>query len=787
MGQSLVIVESPTKARTITKFLGKDFRVTSCMGHVRDLPEKELGVDVENGFVPDYQIMSGKQKVVKELRDLGKNVDSVFLATDPDREGEAIAWHVAQVMKLDMAKTHRISFHEITRDAIAAAIQSPGSIDMQKVDAQQARRVLDRLVGYQVSPLLWKTVRKGLSAGRVQSVAVRLICEREEEIDKFEPQEYWSIAAQLASGEINFEADLWKIDGKQKKIRDEKTARETVEEMSQQEYSIANIEKKRQKRKPAPPFITSTLQQEASRKLRMTPQITMRVAQQLYEGIEIDGEATGLITYMRTDSTNVAQEAVSSVRDHIASRYGSEYVPSRPNKYKSASSAQEAHEAVRPTAVARTPESLEDQLTRDQIRLYRLIWRRFVASQMKPQELDVTTLTVEGGRFLLRSQLSVVAFDGYTRIYAEGKDDESEEEVEHSIPPALLVAWEKNGGPGGDPLFEGYRAEEIDPKQNFTKPPSRFSEATIIRELEARGIGRPSTYHAIIGTIQTRKYVEKHASRLAPTDLGKVVNRILVEQFPKLFNAEFTAEMESELDKIEHGNDHWKDMLTEFYGDFQTTLEAAMSRRAEIKKSTIEETDKVCTECGKPMLIRFGSRGKFYGCSGFPECKNTEPLESEKMPPPEPFPGVECPECGAGMEKRQGPFGEYLTCEKHPDCKGKRSIPTGVKCPKPECEGELVVRTSRRGKKFYGCDQYPECDVVYWDRPVSLAEADPESGLMFQLEKVARSGETRMISAQYPPPALRPRAGDKKDGKKASTSTAAKKPRKKAKGTRKST
>ena len=788
MSRSLVVVESPTKVKTISKFLGKDYDVTSCMGHIRDLPQKELGVDIEKGFKPKYQTLPGKQKVIKDLKSRGDAVDTVFLATDADREGEAIAWHVAQVMKLSEEKTRRISFHEITRDAIVKSLQSPGTIDMRKVDAQQARRVLDRLVGYQVSPLLWRTVRKGLSAGRVQSVALRLICEREEEIEAFKPEEYWKVLVLLDNTSLSFEADLWKVDGKKAKIGDEEQATAIVTELGEQQFTVTDITKKRQKRRPAPPFITSTLQQEASRKLNMPPQFAMRVAQQLYEGVEVDGESVGLITYMRTDSTTIANEAVSSVRDHILQRYGKDYLPSRPVAYKNRSSAQEAHEAIRPTSMTRPPESIEDYLSPEQLRLYRLIWRRFVACQMKPQELDVTTVTIDGGRFSLRSSASVEAFDGYTRVYSEGRDEEPEEE-EHPIPRALLDAWDTKTAPESQKMLDGYKTTEIKPTQHFTKPPARYTEATIVKEMEARGIGRPSTYANIIGTIIDRNYVEKKEKRLLPTELGRIVKKILVEQFPQLFNTEFTAEMEEELDKIEQGDDHWKDMLSEFYGDFQKTLESAMERRAEIKEAAIEKTDKVCTECGQPMVVRFGPRGKFYGCSGYPQCKNTEPFETEEMQEPVPFPGVNCPVCDSGMVRRQGPYGEFLACEHYPECKGTRPIPTGVACPKPDCPGQLVIKTSRRGKKFYGCDQYPECDVVYWDLPVPLEEPDPESGLMFKLEKTTREG-TRLISAQYPPPvSRRKKKTDDADAKKKTTKkkTTAKKTTKKKTTTKRKT
>jgi len=774
MSRSLVIVESPTKARTINKYLGSDYDVRSCMGHVRDLPEHELGVDVEHEFRPKYTVLEGKEKIVRELRSLGKQAATVYLATDPDREGEAIAWHVAQVMGLPVQAARRITFHEITRSAIQQAISQPHDIDMRKVDAQQARRVLDRLVGYQVSPLLWKTVRRGLSAGRVQSVALRMVCDREEVIERFVPEEYWTIGVLLDNGRISFEADLWKVDGEHAKVPDEEHAQALAKEIEGTTFAIEKIETRRQKRRPAPPFITSTLEQEASRKYQMPSFVTMRVAQQLYEGIEAGGETTGLITYMRTDSTRVADEAMQAAREYVAARYGAEYRPARANVYKSRETAQEAHEAIRPTSVERSPDDIKDFLTRDQLRLYRLIWNRFVASQMVPQELDVTTVTAAGGRLALRARMTIEAFDGFTRVYSEGRDEGPGEEVEHPIPRALLEAWKRAPGqPEKEPDLAGYAATNVTPEQQFTKPPSRYTEATLIKELEANGIGRPSTYAQIVVTILERTYVAKAEGQLKPTDLGRVVSRILVSQFPDLFNVEFTAQMEGELDRIEQGDDHWKKMLADFYGDFQRTLARAMEQRAEIKKSTIEETSETCEKCGRPMVVRFGPRGKFLSCSGFPECKNARPLAA-KDAEPTPVPDVKCPVCGGPMVLRNGRFGEFLACERYPECRGTSPIPTGVNCPRPDCGGRLVMRSSKRGRRFYGCENYPNCDVVYWDRPVPIEEPDPASGLRFKLEKVARDGSTRLVSAAYPPAQGRRRAASAEQGGASSRSASEK-------------
>ncbi|HOS63987.1 MAG TPA: type I DNA topoisomerase [Candidatus Latescibacteria bacterium] len=760
MPRSLVIVESPAKARTINKVLGREFDVRSSMGHVRDLPENSLGVNVEEDFLPQYEVLPSKRKIVNELRMAGKNAERVYLATDPDREGEAIAWHIAEVMRLGKNRTRRITFHEITPRAIKEALDHPTELDMHKVDAQQARRVLDRLVGYQVSPLLWQTVRKGLSAGRVQSVALRMVCEREEEVLAFKPREYWTVLVALKNGAVAFEADLWKVDGKLAKIPDEAHAKALVEELTRGQFGVVSLERKRQKRRAFPPFITSTLQQEAARKLGFSTRMTMSVAQELYEGVEVKGELTGLITYMRTDSTHLAPEAVSAARQYIAETYGKEYVPARPNVFRNSKSAQEAHEAIRPTSMDRPPEAVQGELSRDQFRLYQLIWNRFVSSQMEAQELDVTELVAAGGRFQLRTTASVVAFDGFTRVYLEGQDEEKEEQ-EHPIPRELIAAWdrtEQGAKRSAEPLLNGYAPAKVLPEQHFTKPPSRFTEATLVKELESRGIGRPSTYAQIISTILDREYVARKEGKLVPTELGKIVNRILSSQFPDIFNSEFTAKMEEELDRVEQGSDHWKSVLKEFYSGFEATLSSAMKRRSEIKKLTVEQSDRVCEKCGKPMVVRLGPRGRFLACSGFPECRNTVALDTEAAPPEIPVPdGVTCPKCGSGMTVRNGRYGVYLACEKYPSCRGARPIPTGVPCPRPGCNGELVIRTSKRGKHYYACDQ-AGCTVLYWDKPVPLPEPDPATGLKFQLEKTRRDGTTIVSPGVYPPPALRRRS-----------------------------
>ncbi len=720
----LVIVESQGKVETINKFLGKKFKVAACMGHVRDLPRRDLGVDPEDGFKPKYVEVKDRAAVVKKLRALSKTADAIYLATDPDREGEAIAWHVTEVLKSDR-EIHRVTFNEITKDAVRSAIADPEKIDMRKVDAQQARRVLDRLVGYKVSPVLWSTVRKGLSAGRVQSVALRIICERQAEIDAFEPEEFWRIAVSLVrDGESDpiLQTNLWRIDGKTKRIPNEETAKSHIEAIAKQSFSVKSLVKKPQKRRPSPPFITSTLQQEASRKMGYTAQRTMVVAQQLYEGIEVEGGREGLITYMRTDSTRIADEAVAAIRDYIDKRYGQKYLPNRPAIYKNRSNAQDAHEAVRPTNLDRGPESLKNVLEKDQLKLYTLIWNRFVSSQMVPMEVDVTTVQMEGGPYVLRAIDHVMTFDGFSAIYAEGKDDEDDERKD-KIPADLA---------------EGQRfdASKIAPEQKFTEPPPRYTEATLVKQLEAEEIGRPSTYASIVSTILEREYIEKSGSSMFPTELGIVVNRILVENFDRFFDTKFTASMERELDNIEQGNDHWQEMLSEFYSDFEKSLDAAKERKAELKELVVEQTDEVCEECGKPMVIRWGRRGKFLACTGFPDCRTTKSLDEEDGPQPTDY---VCDECNAPMVMRTGRRGRFLSCSRYPECKTTRSIPTGVTCP--ECgEGELSEKSSKKGRTFYGCERYPDCKHAMWDKPVPTP--CPQCDAKFVIEKTDRSGET---------------------------------------------
>jgi DNA topoisomerase-1 len=736
---SLVIVESPAKARTINKILGKEFAVKASVGHVKDLPTKTLGVDVEKGFEPEYGVIAGKEKVLRELKRAAKGAERIFLAPDPDREGEAIAYHIATELagKKGADNIYRVTFNEITPRAVRQAMEAPGKLDMDKVYAQQARRVLDRLVGYQLSPLLWRKVRRGLSAGRVQSVALRLVVEREKEIRAFTQEEYWSVEASLEGpAPPRFPARLWKYDGQMVIRRDAEegkrfllTSREeaerAVEAVRKGRFRLEKLEKKNRKRNPAPPFITSTLQQEASRKLGFAAKKTMAVAQQLYEGVELGPEGSqGLITYMRTDSVRVAPEARQWAREFIAEALGKEYVPAKPPAYKSKASAQEAHEAVRPTLIGKTPKEVKQFLSRDQARLYQLIWNRFIASQMKPAELEQTTMDISCSSepaAVFRASGTVVKFRGFMALYTEGREDIPEDENGATL-PALSE---------GDELS----LAELEPEQHFTQPPPRYTEASLVKALEEKGIGRPSTYAAILSTILDRKYVEREEKRLAPTELGEVVNDYLVANFPDILDAGFTARLEDNLDKVEEGSYGWVQVVEDVYQPFMKDLEQAAQAEGKVKPKDIE-TDQACEKCGKPMVIRWGRHGRFMACSGYPECKNTKPLEGER-PAAEPVPTEHvCPTCGAQMVQKSGRFGRFLACSKYPECKTTRPIPTGVMCP--EDGGDMVERRSRGGRSFWSCSNYPKCKFALWQRP--LPEPCPSCKAPFLIIKKDKSG-----------------------------------------------
>ncbi|VAV82329.1 DNA topoisomerase I [hydrothermal vent metagenome] len=711
MKKALVIVESPAKARTINKYLGRGFKVMASVGHIRDLPKSKLGVDLEDDFKPQYDTIKGKGKVIKELKAASKGVDEIYLAPDPDREGEAIAWHISEVIsgrggiKKGEKKIHRVLFTEITSKGIKKAIANPTTLDINKVNAQQTRRILDRLVGYQVSPILWDKVRRGLSAGRVQSVAVRVICEREREIQAFVKKEYWSIVASFPE----FEAKLAKCDKKKLEISSEEEASGILKELKGETFTVAEIKRKERRRNPLPPFITSTMQQEASRKLSFSAKQTMMFAQQLYEGVELGDEGpVGLITYMRTDSPRIADEARDAARAFIAEQYGKEYIPEKPNAYKGKKSAQEAHEAIRPTTMVYTPEIVKPHLSKEQWRLYDLVWKRFVASQMTPAVYDQTSVQINAGRYLFTATGAVMKFPGFIAVYEEGKDEDGDKEKEGTLPH----------------LDEGkdLPLKAITPNQHFTQPPPRFTEATLVKDMEEKGIGRPSTYAAIISTIQDREYVIKDQRRLAPTDLGFLINDLLVESFPNILDAEFTAHMEEELDRIEEGKADWVEVMKKFYGPFKERLATAKKEMKTVKGSETP-TDIKCEKCGQEMVVKWGRRGKFLACTGYPECKSTADFitddegkiqisEREELTTDE-----KCPKCEAAMLVKIGRFGRFLACSTYPDCKGTRPFSIGIKCPEEGCKGGLIERRTKRGRTFFGCSNYPKCKYASWDDP----------------------------------------------------------------------
>lgn len=759
MGKSLVIVESPAKAKTIAKFLGKEYLVRSSVGHVKDLPRNKLGVDLEKDFQPDYVVIRGKAKVLNQIKKAAAEADDIFLAPDPDREGEAIAWHIASELD-ENKKKYRVAFHEITRQAVRDAFQKPGQIDTNKVNAQQARRILDRLVGYQISPLLWKYIKTGLSAGRVQSVALRLICDREREIQAFKPDEYWTITAQLAAEQPpEFAARLLKVRGKKPTLENERDAKVIVDAVKGLPFTVKTILQKDKKRNPFPPFITSTLQQDASVRCRFSPRRTMQIAQRLYEGIDVGKRGTvGLITYMRTDSTRVAQQAIFAARDFIAQEYGNEYVPRSPRYYASSKTAQEAHEAIRPTMVDLTPEEAKPFLAPEQAKLYELIWRRFVASQMASALYDTLEAEIEANGFLFKATGSVMKFKGFLQVYTVtsvvGKEnDEEMKEGDVIIPP----------------LTEGQvlKLVKVLPEQHFTKPPPRFSEASLVRELEKLGIGRPSTYATIVAKIQDRSYTSRVKGRLVPTDLGFLVTDRLVENFPDILNVGFTAGLEGDLDKIEEGKVNWLDILRGFYSSFSRDLGNA----SEGMRVQPVETEFSCDKCGSPMLKRWGRNGFFLACSAYPDCRNTKGIiqdQEGKIVVEGQDAEETCEKCGGKMVLRKGRYGTFLACSNYPECKSVKSLsgkaggksdaaePTetgetcekcgkplvyrrsrfgrflacsgypqckyikkqparDVACPKEGCDGKLVRKRTKTRKIFYGCSKYPDCDFAVWD------------------------------------------------------------------------
>ncbi len=714
MGQSLFIVESPAKAKTIRRFLGKGYEVKASLGHIKDLPAKELGVDVQNDFSPKYVIIRGKEKALRELKRASRDKENIFLALDPDREGEAIAWHISQEMDVPSAHLYRVRFNEITKRAIKEAVANPQQIDMKLVNAQQTRRILDRLVGYKVSPLLWATIYRGLSAGRVQSVALRMICEREGEIEEFKPREYWSITAHLISQDGSpFKAKLYKINAQDFEIPGKARAEQILDDLKGRKFIVAEVTIRERKRNPYPPFITSTLQQEASKRLNFSTKKTMRLAQELYEGVDLGREGrTGLITYMRTDSARIAQEALKEARNWIKKRFGDEYLPFRAWKYKSRKSAQEAHESIRPTSVEREPKLVKGYLSPDQFSLYSLIWSRFLACQMNPALYLSTVADIKAGPYLFRATGSTLKFSGFLKVYPL----QGEEEI--ALPP----------------LAEGevLELQEIIPQQHFTKPPPRYTEASLVKEMEERGIGRPSTYAQIITTILIRGYVQLQERKFFPTELEKTVNSILVENFPSLFDVGFTAQMEESLDRIEAGKDGWVEILRDFYGPFQKLVKEAKGRTDQLRSGLTQETDIICEKCGGKMVIKWGRNGKFLACSGFPNCTHTKPLQEEET-------DERCELCGAKMVIRSGRYGKFLACSNYPQCKSTKPLSTGVRCPRQGCDGYLVARRSKKRRTFYGCSRYPKCNFALWNMPV--AKRCPYCGASYLVEK-RRRGES---------------------------------------------
>ena len=731
MSSSLIIVESPTKVKTIKKYLGSEFDVRASVGHVKDLPKNKLGIDIKHDFSPTYEVLEAKKKVITELKKAARAADTVYLAPDPDREGEAIAWHIAEEIAAKGKTIYRVLFNDLTKNTMMAAIRNPLPLDTNRYEAQQTRRILDRLVGYQISPILWKKVKRGLSAGRVQSVAVRIVCEREEEIRNFKPEEYWTITAALeGANPPPFEAKLVRIGGKKARVGNAGQASGLVERLKQSAFTVSAVESKETKRNPLPPFTTSKLQQEASRWLHFSPKKTMMVAQKLYEGIELGKEGpVGLITYMRTDSVRVAAEALAEARAFIQDVYGKDFLPAKAKVYATSEKAQDAHEAIRPSSLAYRPLEVKQYLSSDQFRLYQLIWNRFVASQMNPAVYDQTTVDIAAADCLFQVKGSVLKFAGFTILYTEGKDTDDENGNGRMLPKLAEQ--------------EILKLLEIKPGQHFTQPPPRFTEAMLVRELEEKGIGRPSTYAAILSTIQDRNYVKLEQGRIHPTDLGIKVNELLIRHFTTIMDVEFTAAMEGQLDRIEEGKLNRIDTLKQFYSPFKKELDDAAKNMPNVKKKG-EPTDEVCEKCGSPMVIRWGRNGRFMACSKYPDCKNTKNINGDgaggqaEVKPTD----VPCETCGKPMVLKEGRFGKFLGCSGYPGCKTTMPFSTGVPCPEEGCTGTLAEKRTKKGRSFFGCTRYPHCKYATWDRPI--AEACPQCGSKFLVEKYNRkTGRTK--------------------------------------------
>ncbi len=724
--KALVIVESPAKSKTIKKILGDSYQIEASYGHIRDFPPKVLGFDVANDFEPSFIVIPEKKVVVKKLNDLAKKSDKIYLASDPDREGEAIAWHVRQVLEVPDEKINRIEFNEITPKAIKSAVEHPRQIDMERVKAQQTRQILDRLVGYKISPVLWEKMRNyRLSAGRVQSVALRMICEREDEIDAFVPVEYWSITADLLKGKLPFSAELTKYKDKKIEIKNKEEADKIVADLTKKglKYEVSKVTYRDTQRKPSAPFITSTLQREASSKLGYGVSKTMQIAQKLYEGIEIGGEPVGLITYMRTDSVRISDDAQAAAKDFITDSYGENYYPKTPNNYVKGKgkNVQDAHEAIRPSYIDKTPDSIKQYLTSEQYRLYKLIWSRFIASQMENAKVKNTSVDITADDYLFKTGTSKVIFDGFLKVYNENDDEPDSAKI-----PDLEQ---------GDEL----KLQKIEPKQHFTQPPPRFTEASLVKALEEHGIGRPSTYAPIISKIQQKGYVEKLEKALAPTILGRTLCRELIKYFTDIMNYKFTAQMETKLDDIAEEKAVWTDVLKDFYTPFTETVDSAKKNMPKV----LIESDVVCPKCGKKMIVRTSRFGtQFLGCSGYPECKTMMPLNKDgSAAPVDEKSDEKCEKCGSEMIVKVGPYGKYLQCT-NDECKHRKRIviTTGVKCPKC-AEGEIIQRKSKYGKIFYGCNKYPDCDFVSWNEPVQ--ENCPECGA-YLVKKITKK-ESKLV------------------------------------------
>jgi DNA topoisomerase-1 len=713
---SLVIVESPAKANTIKKFLGSGYKVVASVGHVMDLPKNRLGVNLEDGFTPEYVVPTGKKKLLEQIKKEAKASSSVFLALDMDREGEAIAWHIKNYIEPVQDNVKRIIFNEITKTAIVEAITDPTGVDQNKVDAQQARRILDRLVGYQISPVLWQIFYYGLSAGRVQTVGLRLVCEREDEIEAFVAEEYWTVEGTLLTADgAELPVKLVQKDGEKCDLKNQEQTDGVLADLRRSEYTVESVVKKERKRNPQPPYITSTMQRDAARRLRFSAKKIMTLAQQLYEGVDLNGDRVGLITYMRTDSVRISDQAQTQARDYVEETFGKDYVPPKPRKHKSKGRAQDAHEAIRPTDVTRTPASVKKSLSKDQLALYELVWRRFVASQMESARYDTTEVNVTSGSYLLRASGRVMTFSGFLEVYAEKMNGDGDE----------LPAVKE-----GDALKLG----SIEGVQHFTEPPPRFTEATLIKDLEEKGIGRPSTYANIVSIIQDREYVVKEDGKLMPTTLGRQVWITLERFFPALFDTSFTALMEQELDKVEGGNYTWQRVVTDFYDPFKESLDHIDEKKDGLKKKLQEEVDIACDKCGRKLIKKWGRNGQFLACPAYPECRFSRPLEEEAQSI---HLDGKCPKCGSRLVLKTGRYGRFAACERYPDCKHTESYQIGLDCPREGCNGRVVEKVTKRAKVFYGCSRYPECDWASWDKPV--ATACPVCGHPYLVQKTSKT------------------------------------------------